>query len=137
MLWTDTFTPYSTQFERASFLPAADVTVSDSDLVLTMDVPGLTVDDLEIEVAGSTLSVRGERKPPQLADGTRLARSERTFGRFERQVQLPDGVDPDAVTATIADGVLSLIVPKPQRMIPKTIAIGAGSEQRQLEGSAA
>jgi HSP20 family protein len=136
MLWTDTFTPYSTQFERASFLPAADVTVSDSDLVLTMDVPGLTVDDLEIELVGGYLFVRGERKRPRIAEGARFAHSERMFGRFERQIKLPDGVEADQVTATMDNGVLSLIVPKPQRLIPKTIEIGAGSVAERGTGEA-
>ena len=124
MLWTDVFTPLSVQPNRATFLPAADVTVSDSDLVLTLDLPGFTADDLEIEVVDGYLAVRGERKRPETAEGTRWAHNERAFGRFERRITLPDGVDPDAITATMDKGVLSLIVPKPARMIPRTIAIG-------------
>ncbi len=136
-LWADVFTPVSAQLNRAAFLPAADVTVSDSDLVLTLDLPGLTADDLEIELADGYLSVRGERKRPEVAQGTRWAHNERTFGRFERRIALPDGVDPDAITATMDKGVLSLIVPKPERMIPRAIQIGAGSEHRELETTTA
>ena len=135
MLWTDVFTPLSAQVNRAAFLPPADVTVSDGDLVLTLDLPGLTADDLEIELVDGYLSVRGERKRPQVAQGTRWAHNERAFGRFERRITLPDGVDPDRITATMDNGVLSLIVPKPERMIPRTIEIGSGSGQRQLETS--
>ena len=77
MLWADVFTPLSVQPNRATFLPAADVTVSDSDLVLTLDLPGFTADDLEIEVVDGYLAVRGERKRPETAEGTRWAHNER------------------------------------------------------------
>ena len=137
MLWNDAFTPFSTQFHRAGFLPPADVTVSDGDLVLTLDVPGLTADDLEIELVDGYLSVRGERKRPEVAEGTRWAHMERGFGRFERRIALPQGVDPDKVTASYDNGVLSLLVPKPERLIPRQIQIGTGGAQRQLETSAA
>ena len=137
MLWTDPFSLFTTQLNRAAFLPPADVTVSDGDLVLTMDLPGMTPDDLEIEFVGGALVVRGERQRPAVAEGSRVAHNERAFGRFERRISLPDGIDSDKVTASMDHGVLSLIVPKPEKMIPKTIAIGAGGEQRQLETSAA
>jgi len=137
MFWTDPFVPFATQLNRAAFVPVADVTVSDGDMVLTMDLPGLTTDDLEIELVNGYLLVRGERKRPQVAEGTRWAHTERTFGRFERRIKLPDGVDPDKITASMDNGVLSLIVPKPERMIPRTISIGAGTERRELETAVA
>lgn len=141
MLWTDPFVPFTSQLDRAAFVPAADVTVGEGDLVLTMDVPGLTAEDLEIELVDGYLTVRGERRRPELAEGSRFAHTERTFGTFERRIKLPDGVDPDKVTASMDNGVLSLIVPKPERMIARTISIGtgtgSGAEQRQLETTAA
>ena len=136
MLWTDAFTPFSAHLPRGqAFLPAADVTVSEGDVVLTLDLPGLTAEDLQIEVLDGHLAVRGERKRPELAEGTRWAHSERGFGRFERRITLPEGVDPDRITASFDNGVLSLIVPKPERMLPRTIEIGGASDQRHLETS--
>lgn len=96
-----------------------------------MDLPGLTADDLTIEVLDGDLSVRGERKRPEIAEGARWAHVERTFGAFERRVKLPEGVDPDAITASMTDGVLSLIVPKPEPKKPRTVEIQS-SEQREL-----
>lgn len=134
MLWTDQLAPFVTQQTRAAaFLPPADVTVGESDMVLTMDVPGLTADDLEIDLLEGYLTVRGERVRPEVGDETIFAHAERPFGRFERRIKVPEGVDPDSITASIDNGVLSLIVPKPERMKPKTIAIGSGADQRQLE----
>jgi HSP20 family protein len=136
----DTFAPFNTMFQstgRAGFLPPADLTVSDNDLVLTMDLPGFTADELQIEVLNGELVIRGERERPELAEGSRWVFTERSFGRFERRLQLPRGIDPDAVSASMANGVLSLIVPKPEALKPKAIEIGSGAEQKQLETAAA
>lgn len=135
----DPFEPLVSQVSRTpAFIPATDVAVSDGDLVLTMDVPGLTQDDLSIEMLDGYLVVRGERKLPEVAEKVNLTHRERTYGKFERRIKVPDGVDPDAITASLDYGVLSLIVPKPEKMKPKAITIGTGSgtEQRQLETTA-
>jgi HSP20 family protein len=68
-----------------------------------------------------------------MTEGVNLAHRERSFGRFERFVRVPDGVDPEAITASIDNGVLSLIVPKPERMKPRQISIGVASERREIE----
>jgi len=131
MLWT---APLLTQFTRtAGFLPAADLAVSESDLVLTLDLPGLTAEDLEIEVLNDGLIVRGERRPREAGDGTSYVYAQRPFGAFEHRIPIPAGVDADAVAASMEHGVLSLIVPKPEPPQPKKIAIGAKNEERELE----
>jgi HSP20 family protein len=138
MLWSDPFTTLFDQVTRtAAVLPPVDVTVSDGDMVFTMDLPGLTADDVSIELLDGYLVVRGERTRADVSDGVRLTRGERAFGRFERRIKVPEGVDPDAIKASMDNGVLSLIVPKPERLQPKTIAIGSGTERRRLEASAA
>ena len=134
------FDPFGTMFGsvgRAGFFPAVDVTVGEHDLVLTMDLPGFTTDDVQIELLDDHLVLRGERKRPQVAEGSRWALTERPFGSFERRIRLPQGVDPDAVTASMDNGVLSLIVPKPEVLKPRTIAIGSPTRQRELEPSTA
>ena len=138
MMLFDPFVPFDQllprSLGRAGFVPPADVTVSDGDVVLTMDLPGLTADDVDIEVLGGFLTVRGERRRPELADGSTWAHAERGFGAFERRVKLPDGVDPDAITASMDNGVLALIVPKPERMKPRTVEIQPGA-RRELASS--
>ena len=138
MLLTDPFAPFFTQVPRAAtFLPPADVTVSEGDLVLTLDLPGLTADDVSIELVDGFLTVRGERKRPEPADGTTWVHSERAFGSFTRRIAVPKGVDADAITASMDNGVLSLIVPKPERLQPKTIQIASSADQKQLEPATA
>ena len=138
MLWRDPFALETSQLSRPSLLVAPlDVAVSQDDLVLTMDVPGFRSDELSIEVEDRYLTVRGERKRPQAADGTTYVHVERPFGAFERRITVPGGVDPERITASLHDGVLSLIVPKPERLKPKAIAIDGGTQQRQLETATA
>jgi HSP20 family protein len=134
MLFTDPFTPFVNQLTRtAAFTPPVDVTVGDGDMVITMDLPGLTADDLSIDLLDGYLIVRGERKRPEISDGGRIVHTERTFGRFERRIKVPEDVDADRITASMDNGVLSLIAPKPDRMKPKTIPVVSGTARPQLE----
>lgn len=139
MMFSDPFFPFASQSQRASaFLPAADVTVSESDLVLTLDVPGVSADDLSIELLDGHLVVRGARRRPEVAEDATWVHVERGFGEFERQIKVPDGVDPDRIMASVDNGVLSLIVPKPERLKPRTITIGTSErQQRELETTSA
>src|SRR4029079_3893054 len=88
----------------------------------------------DIELIDGALTVRGARKQPKLADGTTWALAERAFGAFERTFRVPREIDPDSIAATMENGVLSLIVPKPERPQPKRIAVGT---QRELETTTA
>lgn len=138
MLWADPYAQRLSQLHRSpAFRPLADVAVSESDVVLTLDLPGLTPDDVAIDVQDGQLTVRGERKRPSVEEGTSYAYVQRPFGAFEHRIGLPKGVDPAAITASMKDGVLSLIVPKPERLKPRRIEIGSKEEERQLEPAAA
>jgi HSP20 family protein len=133
----DPFGPFDAFFaapgSRTGFVPPADVTVSDHDLVLTVDLPGLTADDLDIQFDDGYLTLKGQRKRPEVGDGTTWAHAERAYGTFERRVRLPDAIDPDTITASMDNGVLSLIVPKPDRLRPRTIQIAGGAAREELE----
>jgi HSP20 family protein len=136
MLPFDPFAPLSTivgpPLRTVAFVPPVDVAVSDSDVVLTMDLPGLTSDDISLEVVDGLLTVRGERRRPESPEGTAFAHVERGVGRFERSVRLPDGIDPATVTASLEHGVLSLIVPKPEDKRRRTIEIETGERAKEL-----
>src|SRR5581483_8235955 len=82
-----------------TFIPPIDVLVTEEEVKVNMDVPGVRSEQLEIELENDTLSIRGERPYPydNAADG--WARLERTFGRFERQVRVPRGLKPDTIEA--------------------------------------
>ena len=103
-----------------------------------MDVPGVSRDQIEIELVNDTLTVRGERPYPY-GDDQRYTwlRIERGFGRFERELRVPPGLDPAAVEAALVEGVLSLRIPKPETLKPHRIEIKDGDGQATLEGASA
>jgi HSP20 family protein len=125
----------------AAFIPPADVIVTDRGVTIHMDVPGLTTDDLEIELENDTLTVRGERPFPYQEEGNGQQRVwrhiERRFGRFERSLRVPGGLSPDAVEASIADGVLTMFIPRPEQPKPHRVQIQPGSgQQHVVDGTA-
>lgn len=121
-----------TAFSRA-FVPAADLVVTPDEVVVVMDVPGLKPENLDIELIDDVLKVKGERSYPFATAGGRGAgasrhwfRLERGYGRFERTLQVPKGLDPEHITASMADGVLSLHIPQPKARKPRRIEVAAG-----------
>jgi HSP20 family protein len=125
---------FSNEAGRNPFVPPADVIVRNEDVTIYMDVPGMRAEDLEIELEQDTLSVRGERAYPYGEDEDGVwRRIERGFGRFERSLRTPPGLDPDQVQAALADGVLTLTIPRPQPPQPKRVQITAGGEPRTIE----
>jgi HSP20 family protein len=100
-----------------------------------MDVPGLSAGSLEIELENDLLTVRGERRPPystEDGDGG-VRRIERRFGKFERSLRVPQGLDPDTIDASLVDGVLTLRVPKPAAPEPHRVQIKTGSQEQEPE----
>jgi HSP20 family protein len=124
----------------SAFIPAADVIVTPEDVTVHMDVPGVSSDNLEIELENDTLTVRGERPYPYGDDQEQRIwrRIERGFGSFERDLRVPRGLDPDAIQASLEHGVLTLRMPKPEPLKPRRVEIrtAEGNGQREIEGSA-
>jgi HSP20 family protein len=135
MLFFDPFAPLLTR--TGAFLAPVDVTVGDHDVVMSFDLPGVKSEQLDIQFLDRELVLRGERGRPELGEGVAWAHAERPFGAFERRIRLPQGIDPDTITANLDDGVLSLIIPKPERLQPKPIQIGTTQKREIGAGGAA
>ena len=118
------------------WMPAMDLVESDDHFVLRADLPGMSEDDVNIELEDSTLTISGERKSEHETKNEGFYRVERATGAFSRSLTLPKGVDPEAVTARFDRGVLEVRIPKPAERKPRRISIG-GSEPAAIEGSAA
>ena len=119
------------------WMPAMDLVETGDHFVLRADLPGMTEDDIAIEVEDRTLTISGERKAEHEVRQEGFHRVERSFGHFSRSLSLPEGVDPDAVTASFDKGVLEVRVPKPEQPKPRRISIGAGAgEPSTIEGTA-
>lgn len=106
------------------WIPSMDLMTTESDIVLKADLPGLSEDDISVEVRDGVLTVSGERRAEHESDEQGYFRVERSFGQFSRSVTLPEGIDADAVSAHMDDGVLEVRIPKPAERQPKRIEIG-------------
>jgi HSP20 family protein len=114
------------------WMPAMDLVESGDHFVLRADLPGLSEEDVKIELEDRTLTISGERKAEHETKEEGYYRLERAFGAFSRSLQLPEGVNPDGVTASFDRGVLEVRVPKPEERKPRRIAIG-GSDATAIE----
>ncbi|HWF56690.1 MAG TPA: Hsp20/alpha crystallin family protein [Solirubrobacteraceae bacterium] len=134
-LWGSFFdTPTHAAVARtARWIPATDLVESDSEYVLRADLPGLSEEDVNIEVADGVLTVSGERKTENEERRQGYHRLERASGSFRRSLRLPEGVDADAITASFDKGVLDVHVPKPAARQPHKVAITVGDGRPAIE----
>jgi len=109
---------------RAGF-PAINVYAQQDGIVIMAELPGVRQDGLEITVHRDTVTLRGERRD-QPQDARAYHRRERGGGRFARTFGLPFQVDPDKVEARLVDGVLTLMLQRPEQDKPKRIRVSAG-----------
>jgi HSP20 family protein len=133
---------FNTLFDESQsqrWIPAMDLVEDEEQFVLKADLPGLSEDDVEIEIRDNALTISGERKSEREQKERGWYRVERATGRFSRSLTLPEGVDPDGVTAEFDRGVLEVRIPKPEQRKPRRVQIKAGGEDDRpgaVEGTA-
>src|SRR3954452_3236809 len=116
------------------WVPAMDLLETADHFVLRADLPGMTQDDVNIELEDSTLTVSGERKSEHEDKQEGFYRVERAFGSFSRSLTLPKGIDAGAVTAAFDNGVREVRIPTPEDRRPQKISIGVAGGTPALEG---
>jgi HSP20 family protein len=124
-----------TNGEARRWTPAVDLVEADRHLILKADLPGLSEDDVQIEVQDNVLTISGERTAESEERKEGYYRLERAFGSFSRSLTLPEGVDAEKIEATFDSGVLEVKIPKPEEVKPKRVSIGRGSKTT-IEGKA-
>jgi HSP20 family protein len=103
--------------------PALDVYDGKDNFVVTLEVPGMKKEDIEISLHDGMLTVSGERKDEREQTEGQAFRSERYFGKFQRSLSLPAAVDANKVKGSYKDGVLTIHLPKAEEAKPKQIAV--------------
>ena len=123
-----------------------DLVETEEDFVLRADLPGLSEEDVNIELEDNVLTISGERKAAHEERKEGYYRVERASGAFSRSLTLPEGVDPERVRASFDRGVLEVRIPKPEQRKPRKVTISAGggasntieaSEHAESSGAAA
>ncbi len=117
------------------WIPAMDVVETQDHFVLRADLPGLSENDVKIELEDNVLTVSGERKSEHEQQSEGYFRVERSFGAFSRSLTLPEGVDADGIEASFNNGVLEVRIPKPEQHKPRKVQISLGGQSKTIEGS--
>ena len=108
--------------DAPGWTPPVDLYETQREYVLTAEIPGLSREEIEIEADENRVVVRGERAATR-APCEQYHRVERGHGRFSRTFTLPDAIDVDAVTADLADGVLTITLPKAAGASPRRVDV--------------
>lgn len=124
--------------KNVDFVPPCDVEETDKSYLFTLDVPGLSKDQLEVQISGNTLLVSGEKREEKKGKGPQSS-YERYEGHFARSFTLPEISASSKVEADYKDGVLRIAVPKSESAMAKTrkIPIGNGNSSLFLKGEKA
>ncbi len=111
------------QLFGGSFVPAAEVKETDTTIDLKVEVPGLSPEDIDIQVAADTVSITGERKSESTSEENGVTRSEFHYGRFQRIIPLPARVQNTAVEAEYKDGIVTLHLPKDEEEQKRVVKV--------------
>ena len=130
---SDTF---SGREKTRRWTPATDLVEGSDEYLLSVDLPGLAKEDVEVDVEDGILTVSGERKSEREEDEASYQRYERRFGSFKRSLRLQDGIDPSSISATVSKGVLEVRIPKPEESKPYRVDIDVSENGGTIEGDA-
>lgn len=109
-----------------SYIPACDIEETAGHYVMSFDLPGMSKDDIEVQVEGNQLRISGERKREERKESAEVQRVERAYGRFYRSFSLPSGVEVDKIEANFENGVLTLVLPKAESAKTRQIKVTEG-----------
>ncbi len=130
-LFEDFYRPFDSMFsqpalqaaaERNRWYPPVDITKTDEEFTITMELPGFDREQLTIEAHDGVLSIEGERSSAaESEDG--FVRRERQYGKFVRRFSLPAGTDENGIAADVKEGILTIKIPHARPATPKKISI--------------
>jgi len=111
------------------WIPAMDLIETTDHYVLRADLPGLSDEDVNVQLQDNVLTISGERRAESEQQEEGYYRLERAFGAFSRSLTLPEGVEPDGVKAHFDRGVLKITVSKPEQKKPRQVRISVSGRE--------
>ncbi|HTS78560.1 MAG TPA: Hsp20/alpha crystallin family protein [Bryobacteraceae bacterium] len=116
------------KLETELFIPATDVKFADGNLVVTADLPGIKKEEIKIEVTDKALVIEGERKGEVKEEKPGYSKFERSYGKFYREIPLPEGAKIDMAKADLTNGVLTVSLPVPETKKGRPVPIEEGGK---------
>ena len=123
-----------TSGQEGVFLPAVETGWTDDFLNLRVVLPGVAQEDLKLSLEGGNLVIQGERKLPKDFGKQGAVYNQLAYGKFERRLELPGGLDTDHMQANLHDGLLDIQIPVAAAVKPKQIPISTSAEKPALTG---
>jgi HSP20 family protein len=121
--------PFGKEFERADWVPKIEVLHQNEQLIVRAELPGLSKDDVKVEITEDALTLSGERKEEKEEKREGYYRSERSYGSFYRRIPLPEGANVDNAAANFKNGMLEVTVQVPKAEPRKrTVEINEGEK---------
>jgi len=108
---------------RGVWSPPVDILEKGDEVVLKVDLPEVTQDEIDIRVEGNTLTIQGERRFIKSASEENYIQIERPYGTFRRTFNLPRMIDQEGIKASYKDGVLRIVLPLKQEIQPKQVVV--------------
>jgi HSP20 family protein len=108
------------------WIPPMDLVENGDSYLLKADLPGMSEQDVKVQLQDNVLTVSGERKSDHKQQREGYYRYERAFGSFSRSLTLPEGVNPEGIKAHFDRGVLEISIPKPEQKKPRQVQIQVG-----------
>lgn len=121
--WMDEFFEEAFDLTSGSFTPGLNVYETDDAFELTLELPGMSKEDIDISMENNMLTISGERKATREEDGRTHHRVESRFGTFSRSLPLPNNVNEEEIEATYENGVLAVNIPKSEKTTGKKIKV--------------
>jgi HSP20 family protein len=113
---------------RSAFVPPAELKEDDEAVRLSLEIPGMTADDLDIQVTAEAVSITGERKEETRTEEKGVTRTEFRYGQFQRVIPMPTRVQNTNVQAEYKDGILKLVLPKAEEEKNKVVKVNLNQQ---------
>jgi HSP20 family protein len=109
-----------------AWLPRLDVYDRGETLAVRLEMPGIDAEDVEVTVEDRTLTVAGTRPAPEVGEHDVVRRREIRTGEFRRTLVLPEGLDPEAITADLERGILEITIARRPEVLPRKVKVEIG-----------
>jgi HSP20 family protein len=105
------------------WMPALDIREDEKEIMIRAEIPGVAAKDVNVSVLGNVLTIAGQKEESVEDQGENYCMNERHFGSFRRTINLPEGVDPEKITAEQNNGVLTVKLPRLKTATPKHVPV--------------
>jgi len=119
------------EMSLGAWIPPVDISEDKERILMTAELPGFKENEIQVQMEGAVLTLRGERRHEEEKEGRTFHRRERSYGQFVRSFTMPNNVDRDRIKASFSNRLLEIELPKREEAKPKQIPISDGGKTKE------